>query len=227
MREPIVARLNSAMNRDSGASLPWPKELPEADSSFSDEQAFKSLAENNPDLRRLGHLIEKEETGIELARKEYYPNITLGVDYVATGEANNPMLPDSGKDPVMAMVSINLPIWHGKYRAAEKEAYLKKSATEKQLQDADNNLKAQLELALFHLRDAERKIDLYGNALVPKATQSLNVTRQGFEAGETGFIAMIDAERLLLEFQLAHRRAQADRGKRLAEVEMLTGREGW
>ena len=55
--------------------------------------------------------------------------------------------------------------------------------------------------------------------------QSLQVTQQGFESGQAGFIALIDAQRLLLEFQLAHQQALADRGKRLAEVETFVNRD--
>ena len=91
--------------------------------------------------------------------------------------------------------------------------------------DTEKRLGADLQLALYQFRDAERKINLYGDTLVPKAEQSLQVVQQGFEAGSTGFIAWIDAQRLLLEFQLAGRRAQADRGQRLAEVEMIVNRE--
>jgi outer membrane protein TolC len=225
LREPIVAKLNAALNRPTQLPLPWPRSLPEFAATFTDKQAAEWLAESNPDLRRLEHLVAKEEAGIKLARKDYYPNISLGVDYVDTDDALNPELADSGKDPVMAMVSINLPIWYGKYRAAEREARLRMTAVENSREDTGRRLGADLALALYHFRDAVRKLDLYGDTLLPKAEQSLAVSQQGFEAGKTTFISLIDAQRLLLEFQLAERRARADKGQRLAEIEMLTGRE--
>ena len=225
LRGPIVARLNAALNRATHLPLPWPRSLPEFAATFTDEQAMQWLTESNPELRRLDHLAGKEEAGIKLAKRNYYPNITLGVDYIDTDDALNPNLSDSGKDPVMATVSVNLPIWYGKHRAAEREARLRTEAAEENREDAGKRLEADLKLALHHFRDAERKIDLYGDTLVPKAEQSLKVAQQGFEAGRTSFISLIDAQRLLLEFQLAHQRAQADRGQRLAMIEVLTGRE--
>ena len=225
LRAPIVAKLNAALNRPTQLPLPWPRSLPEFAASFSDEQALQWLAQGSPDLRRLDHLAEKEEAGINLARRNYYPDITLGIDYVDTDDALNPDLTDSGKDPLMAMVSVNLPIWYGKYRAAEREARLRKAAVEETRDDTEKRLGADLQLALYHFRDAARKINLYGDTLLPKAKQSLQVTQQEFEAGKAGFIALIDAQRSLLEFQLAHQRAQSDRGQRLAEIEMITGKE--
>jgi len=225
LRRPIVARLNATLNRPAQLPLPWPSSLPEPNTTFSDEQAIEWLAENNPDLRRLEHVVAKEEAGIRLAKRDFIPDVTLGVDYVDTGQTMVPGTPDSGKDPVMAMISVNLPVWYGKYRAAGRQARLRKAAAEAERLDTTRRLEAELELALFNFRDAERKIDLYGDTLVPKAEQSLSVAQQGFEAGGTGFISLVDAQRLLLEFQLAERRARADRGQRLAEIEMLVGKE--
>jgi outer membrane protein TolC len=225
LRQPIAARLNAALNRPSKAALPWPTSLPPANAEFSDDDARQWLIENSPDLRRLGHLVMKEDANVQLAKKNYFPDVTLGIDYIDTDDAIDPTMTDSGKDPVMAMVSVNLPLWYGKYRAAEQEATYRRTAAAKEKDDAENRLESDLSLALYHLRDAERKVDLYGNTLVPKARQSLKVAQQGFEAGNTSFIALIDAQRLLLEFQLAHHKALADRGVRVSEIEMLTGKE--
>ena len=225
LREPIVAKLNALLSRPIHLSLPWPRSLPKFTVSFTDEEALQWLEESNPDLQRLDYLAEKEQVGIRRARKNYYPDITLGVDYVDTDDALNTGLADSGNDPVMAMVSINVPIWQGKYRAAEREARLRKAAVDEVRVDTKKRLGADLKLALYHFRDAARKIDLYGDTLVPKAKQSLQVTQQGFEAGKAGFIALIDAQRSLLEFQLAHQSALADQGSRLAEIEALVSRD--
>ena len=225
LRGPIVAKLNATLNRTAQQPLPWPHSLPDFPTSFSDTEALEWLAESNPDLARLDHLAEKEDISIKLAKRDYYPDFSLGVDYIDTDDALNPNVLDSGKDPIIAMVSVNLPIWYGRYRAAGREARFRKAAVEDTRGDLENRLQADLKLALYRYRDAERKIDLYGDTLVPKAEESLQVTQRSFESGQAGFIALIDAQRSLLEFQLSHARSQADREKGLAEVEMLSGRE--
>ena len=58
---------------------------------------------------------------------------------------------------------------------------------------------------------------------MPKARQSLEVTRQGYEAGNMEFINLIDAERVLLEFELERERALADHLIARAELSRLTG----
>lgn len=225
LREPIVARLNAALNRPGEAPLPWPQTMPYVDPAFTDKEAFGWLAERNPDLKRLDFLKKQEQFSIKLARKNYYPSITIGVDYIDTDEALMPDTPESGKDPVIAKASVNLPIWYGKYRAAEQEARLRHAAMQEERVDTQHHLEADLKLALYHFRDAERKIDLYRDMLIPKADESLKVAQLGFQGGKLSFISLIDAERLLLEFQLAYERSLADRAKRLAEIETLVNRD--
>ena len=130
---------------------------------------------------------------------------------------------DSGKDPVMATVSINLPLWRGKYQAAQREALYRRSAFEEQRDEKGNDLAADTALALYYYEDATRKLKLYRDTLQPKAEQSLGVAQQAFQTGKAEFITVIDAQRVLLEFRLEVAKAQADRGKRFAELQMLTG----
>jgi len=81
-----------------------------------------------------------------------------------------------------------------------------------------------VKLALFRLRDAERKINLYRDTLVPKANQSLRAVQQAFRTGKASFLDVIDSQRVLLEFELSYERALADHAQRLAELEMLVGK---
>jgi outer membrane protein TolC len=80
-------------------------------------------------------------------------------------------------------------------------------------------------MELYNFRDAERKIDLYRDTLVPKAKQSYNVIQKAFTTGKTDFLDVVDAERTLLEFELSYERALADRAQRLAKLEELIGQE--
>jgi outer membrane protein TolC len=147
------------------------------------------------------------------------------VDYVQTGGARMTGVSDSGKDPVMAGFSVNIPLWWSKYRAGVREAENRYAATQQDRQDRANRLSTDLRLALFKFQDAERKIALYRDALIPKADQNLKVIQRSFEAGKSDFLSLIDAERILLEFQLTYERAVADREQGLATMEKLTGGE--
>ena len=221
---PNVAALNAALGRATRLPLAQPSQLPAHTTAFSDDEALSWLRESNPELALLEHRAEKAAAGMALARRDRYPDVALGLDYIDTGPALNPALPDSGKDPLIATISISLPLWLGKQHAAEASADHRHAAALESREDAGVRLAARLELALFHFRDAQRKEKLYRHTLIPKAREALAVTRQNFESGKAEFAALIDAQRSLLEFEWVGQRAQADQGQRLAEISMLVGR---
>ena len=133
--------------------------------------------------------------------------------------------PDNGKDPVVVMASVNLPIWHDKYRANQRRARARYLAALKERLGAENALASEVHLGLYEFRDAHRKINLYRDSLIPKAEQSLKVTQAAFMADKADFLDLIDTQRMLLEFQLLYERALTNSAQRLAQLEMLIGRE--
>ena len=223
VKSPTLARLNAALNRPSDALLPWPTNFPPAQISTNTPALVQRLVESNPELKGLDYLAAKDKANIALAKKEFYPDVTLGVDYVDTGPARMAGVADSGKDPVMAGFSINIPLWWGKYRAGVREAESRYTATQQERQNRANVLTTDLKLALFKYQDAERKIALYRDALIPKADENVKVIQRSFEAGKSDFLSLIDAERILLEFQLTYERAVANREQGLSTVEKLVG----
>lgn len=226
LREPTVARLNAALNRPVKAELPWPGDFEPESVSFTDELLLEWLTENNPELKGLDFEISWQKKNIELAQKNYYPDITVGLNYIDTADSTGGMNPsDDGKDPVGAMMSINIPLWRGKYAAGVREVRERYYAAGLDKVEKSNSLSAALKMVLYRFRDAERKIDLYQNALLPMARESLKVSEASYRAGKGSFIDLIDAQRVLLEFALANERAQADREQSLANLEMLVGRE--
>ena len=225
LRGPIVARLNAALNRPAAAEVPWPGSIPEERIQATDEEILAWAASANPALKALGHEVDARRYGVLLARKGYYPDLTLGLEYIQTGHAGMPGSVDSGKDPVIATISVNLPVWQGKYQAAEREAAAQLRVAQSVKLQRQNALNAEIKRVLYELGDAERKIDLYAATLLPKARESMKATEAAFRAGTATFLDLMDAERVLLEFELSRERALANYAQRLAELEMLVGRE--
>ena len=124
----------------------------------------------------------------------------------------------------MVMVSVNLPVFRAKYRAAEQEAAAQYDASMETRIDKENNLISDIKMALFKFHDAERKIDLYLDTLIPKAKQSLSVVEQAYIADKVDFLDLIDAQQTLLDFQLSYERALVNHEQYLAQLEMLTGK---
>ncbi len=222
LRGPQTARLNAALNRPAAAPLPWPSGLPyhalDAEAAALQTEARST----SPELAELGYRISQGDHQIKLARRERFPDFSIGVQYIDTGDSASPVA-DSGNNPIIGTVGITLPIWFGKNRAKIESAAYQKTAAQLTLENRTQTLDADIRQALFQLRDADRKINLYRESLIPKALQSLEVNRTGYEAGSMEFINLIDAERMLLEFELAHERARADHLVARARLGQLSG----
>ncbi len=226
LRQPMMAKLNAALNRPAGTALPWPTAIPQERVSFTDEQMLTWLAESNPELKTMDAAVAASRRRSELARREYFPNVTVGVEYTDIEDSTSGRRPsDDGKDAVAVMASVNLPIWRGKLAAGVREARHRRWAASLARRQRANDLASTLKLVIYRFRDAERKVNLYRGTLAAKAAEAVKTSESAFRTGKASFTDLIDAQRLLLEFGLAAERAAADRAQRLAELEMLVGRE--
>lgn len=222
---PVQARLNAAMNRPTRAELTPPKYVPQAVKGIEIVQLKQLLTAHNPTLKAIGFMAGKEEIVRRLARKAYYPDFSIGLDYMLTGDARMPGVANSGKDPLAAMVSVNIPIHFKKIKASIREAGYRKNAALKNKEDRQNRLLAKLETVFYRFRDSGRQLLLYKDGLLPRAKQALEVTHAAFESGKMDFMNLIDSQRMLLGFQLAYERALATHHQRLAQLEKMVGKE--
>jgi outer membrane protein, heavy metal efflux system len=227
----VRANLNAALGRPAEAPLPpppSPEEL-EFEPGLLEDPDWKWLArarETNPELLALEHEAASREYSVRAARRNYIPDLRIGIEYSRNAEARMARMDGGGRDMLMGSVMVNLPVWPEKYSSAIREAKAMRDAAAMALEERRLQTEASLKRALYEFRDAERRIDLYANTLLPMARQSLQVTETTYRTGNGRgtFLDVLEAQRVLLEFELASERALADRFQRLAEVERLVGR---
>ena len=225
LKRPIMARLLAAMNLPVESTLPCPPGIPVILTSLKDKELLEQLPEQNPLIKRFIYLEAREKSGIKLAEKGFFPDVTFGFQTIITDPASNRMVNDSGEDPLIASLSLNLPLWWDKQRAAVREASARRLSAKKNNVSIKQTLLSNMQLVLYNYRDAQRRISLYKNILIPKAKQALEVTLEAFRSGIRNSLDLIDAEKTLLEFELSHIRALADQAQKFAEMEMLLGKE--
>ncbi|MFU8896581.1 MAG: TolC family protein [Gammaproteobacteria bacterium] len=228
MRGPAAAALNAVLGRSAHARLPGafdaPSRQPAGAWPEQEDDYWLALARaRNPGLAAAQHRVMREEQAVALAQRNYYPDITLGLEYGRNSARRMAQMDGGGSDTVAAMVSFSLPIRRGRIAAGVREAEARLGAASRQAEAREYDLEAELKQALFVHRDSTRRVALYGGTLLPKARQSLATTEAAYRAGDAGFSDLVDAQRVLLEFALAHERAAADRAQALARIRTLVG----
>lgn len=225
LRRPLAARINALLDRPDETEVPLPGSVPVMVIAEDDEELLDEMLSANPQLRYWETETGKAEARTALARRDYFPDVTFGVETIETDDARSPNAMSDGDNPIIASMSFNIPIWFEARAAAVDEGAAQARAARYNRAGLARKLTADLELALYKYRDAGRKIDLYRDTLVPKAEQALGVTLEAFMTGQGTALDLVDSEQTLLELQLAYYRALADQAQRLAEIETLVGRE--
>jgi len=223
-----AARLNTALGRPAHAPLPAAPARPTLQSvphlpERSDEAWLAMAREHNPGLAAARHDAEGLRRASALEQRSYYPDVSVGVEYARGASARMAVMDGGGADMLAGTVSVNLPVWRGAVDAGVRQVQARVEEANRRVQGMANRLETDLKLALYGYRDSFRRVVLYGDTLLPLARQTLATTETAYRAGNAGFSDLIDAQRMLLEFSLAHERAAADRAQALTQIQALTG----
>lgn len=214
LRNPLTARLNALLGRPHDAPLPTP--VLETLTPPGDEAALRQrLERDNPRLIALEARVRAAEARIDLADTDAWPDAAVGLDFTRIGRG--------GEDALALTGGLSLPIQRGRIGARIREAEAALAAAHADRRALGFGLDAQLAQALYDARDAQRRHELYSATLLPKGHEAVQAISAAYQAGEAGFLELIDAERVLLEFELAAVRAQTDAVRAAATTDALLG----
>lgn len=215
LRRPLRAQLNALLGREPDAPLP-PAALGEPPAVvLEDGELAAALEQVSPALLALDHEVVAARHARDLAGSRGRPDTVVGLDYTRIGKG--------GDDAVALNLGIELPIWRSAVTAAKREGEASLGAALAARRDAGLTLRADVERQLFALRDADRRLSLYRDTLITKGQEAVQSLAVSYQSGTAMFLDVIDAERVLLEFELAAARALADRAQALARLTRLTG----
>ncbi len=189
---------------------------------YIQSQLLRLAQKNRPELKIDVALIDRNNKILHLAKKDYYPDLTIGTNYIEIDDG--PLtVSDNGKDALNVMFSINIPIWRNKLSAQVKSASENIRSQKSRYQAVLNQTFFEVKNYYFKIKTARETFDLYQNALVPQAEQSLRSAEASYITGAVNFLDLLDAERILLKVQFGHWKAFADYLKYIADMERAVG----
>jgi outer membrane protein TolC len=209
------ARLNSLLYREPESPLGIPEELKPRDFPYSLSQLNETAVANYPELKAQRRKIEGAQYAIQLAKKEFYPDFSVGFTYV-----NRPALPEM----YGVTVGIKLPIYYAqRQRPALTEATASFEAEKRSLENKTTVL-------MFKIRDkylaettAKRLVSLYSTTIVPQSSLSLESAIAGYEVGKVDFLTLLDNFVTLLNYELSYYEQLSNEEKAVAGLEPLVG----
>ncbi|MDF1573346.1 MAG: TolC family protein [Bacteroidales bacterium] len=182
-----------------------------------------SLIASNPKLKALDLKFEAGKAAEVAARKQGLPKLGIGLDYVMVSERTDISLPDNGKDILMPMVSVSIPIFRAKYNASVKEAQLMQESYTLQKQEVENTLISEYEMVWFQVQQQLQLVSLYEQQL-QTSQQSLNLLFTSYGNSGKEFEEVLRMQQQLLKYQKLSATALAQYEIAVANINYLTSK---
>lgn len=215
-RRSLVVAFNKLINRDENSDV-----VAEAFNVSNTSTFNRDSLNRNPQLESFRKRVLAAQAQERVAEKQGLPKLGVGFEYIITQKRPGMVFEDNGKDAYMAMVSLSLPIYRKKYKAAVKESQLMQTSFTEMQSEAENNLIADFEMAQFELIRSRQQVELYRKQ-VAQTNQVLNLLTSSYENNGAGFDEILEVERSLLKYQLMEVSADKEYGLAVAKMEYLT-----
>lgn len=226
-RTPLIESFRALLNLELFTEIYSPDSLSYQPLTFTKEEIEKIVLENNPELIAVNLMHHAAEKTVSRARMNFIPDFSIGVDYIETGEkyrVPGQPVPESGKDPLIVMGSVSIPLWFHKQASGVGSAKHQEKEAKAKARDKENMTRAELESLWFELEDAARKVSLYRDILIPKSLESLRASEKAYIGDSVDFLNIIDSQKRYLAFQLTSERALVRYHKTWARLGALAGR---
>lgn len=212
----LKAKLNQLLNRPTQSPLAIAISEPPQELNFSLEDLFGYARESRPEISRARIDIERGEAQRKLMNKEFWPDYRLGLEYRTLRGMDNLL---------MFQLSVDLPLWRGKYKAGVREATKMVESARLALEASERQTSTDVQSAYFRAQSAQRTHALYKNSLIPQAGARFSASEAGYRTGRVGFLELLESERFLLDTRVAAAMAESQLGMALARLERATGLE--
>ncbi|MBK6264097.1 TolC family protein [Marivirga sp. S37H4] len=216
----LLTEFNKLLNREMEEAVILTDTLREATIPLDKIALLDSIRINNPMLKMLDAEAEAYEVQKEMARLNGRPMLGIGVNYMPFSARQENGMDMGGKDMIMPMVSVTIPIWRKKYNARHKEAEYNQLAVSQRKEDMVNQLEVEWSRAVRDLEDASRKIQLYKDQ-AKLAEQTVQLLMTSYSGSGQGFEEVLKVQQQLLDYQLKLVEAIVNQHMSIAQIEAL------
>lgn len=211
------ARLNTLLFRDPEGPLPAPASFEPTGLVHSLDELYTFAREQDTGLQREQRMIERNQYAVNLAQKDYRPDLSVGYMY-----QQRPDMPDMHGFTVTA----NIPIF---YKTKQREGVLEQAEQLASSQRSKENRQTELLFAVKQqyllAKASEQLLKLYSQAIVPQSSLALESSMASYEVGAVDFLSVLTNFTVVLDYQVGYYRELANYQMALANLEPLVGVE--
>lgn len=220
-----IARLNALLSRPADSAIRLPDavetDLPDLQ---SDTDIQVQGEQSRPLLAERKHAIDAAQSRLELAKKDYYPDFTVGTAYAFR---QNTPTGQSRSDFVSFQLSLTLPIFADRKQAKAVDQRQSELLKERYaLDEAEREIQTEISASLALYRGNREQFEAFENSILPLAEQNVTAALTAYQVGKTDFLNLIRAENAWFAYRMQYWQALAEARQALAQLAAAVGREG-
>jgi outer membrane protein TolC len=210
------AEINSLVNRMPGSPLPKPDELRPVPIPATLEELYASARENSPMLRKDEKMIQRAEVSVNMARKEYYPDVTINGGYYNMGR-----MPDM----YMLRADFKIPLYFfRRQRAAVTEQAQTLVQSRRTYEATNQSLHYRIQDDYLMTETSDKLVKLYGQTVIPQASLALEASLASYESGSVDFLTVLMNYSTVVEYEVNYHEELQNFYLALARLEEMTAR---
>ncbi len=220
MRLTLRARLNVLLDRAPDAAIAAPLLPAFPDSVPTLDTLAAQAAQNRPMVRAGVREVEAADASARLARREIWPDITLGFQYAQRRT-------DMGVERMgSVMLGASLPVFASRRKLRMRdEAGAMQAMAQADLAVMRADTRGRVAEACANLTRARNLIRLYRNTVLPQAEATVTSSLAAYRVGSVDFMTALDSRMKVNQYRQELFALEAEEGTAWAELEMLLGRE--
>ena len=214
----VVAQINGLLHRRPETPLPASpqREEPKLRDVPRTETLQQEAIDNRPELSAAELRVRAAESGLDLAKRDYFPEVGLLGEYNSMWQQTDHQW--------MIGLSLNLPIQVKPRRGAIDEASARLGQAGAELESLTDEVRVHAEQSRQRVIEAQHVVRVYQERLLPAARAQIEAAQFGYETGRNSFQALIDAERGLRTLEIQYEEAIAVLGQRQADLQHARGK---
>ena len=211
-------QFNIMLHRQPNAALSLPDSIPLRQMPTFN---WTEIERNNPKLAQYSAIQKAFKSQEEQTRAKGMPMIGVGLQYMLNGKVDMPMMPNmNGKDMVMPMVSVTIPIYRKKITSAIHSAQLMERSAAYNYQSQLDALQSTYLSIEQRADDIKRKLKLYESE-VSLLNRTLELMQKEYATGATSLTDILQTTRESIDYDLLKAEANAQYNTIIAEAIQL------
>ena len=211
-----AAEINRLLNRPVDAPLPDPDEVAPTEIVVPVETLQADLAAAAPQIRSGQAMVEREQRGLDLAKKQYRPDFMTSVEY-----ANSPNFPDMWE----IEFGLRIPIFYKSKQAyGVKEATQNLTRAQKELRSMQQEIAFSIRNQYLQIQASEKLLKLYSQAVLPQSSLALESSLSTYQVGKSDFLTTLSNYMTVLEYRMNYYEELARHETAITRLERAVGR---